>query len=351
MVKRWMTVITCLYILLVLCSCGILQNMDPTVLTLAPTTQAPTTAIKFDYAVQYVSTAGVLDFDDTAVVLIDSEKQLQTFILEYKYMPNDGIETYDDSILSSEYNAFIEACEKYDEEFFNIYSLIFVITHSSSSVKHEMTGISHMEDGKLQIHMKLIAPEVCTSDVAGRLCIIELEKNDMPASVDKVAVYMDDKCIFKDGEVPAELKPPSTHIPIVYSEPPSLWIHGGSELEEATLSTYTWSHKQTDEMWSSVCADSSHPLALQHFLKKIPVSVDSNRIKLEFQEAPDSFIIRSWSDAYWDTFDAPETPVKNEDILIELNSGGYIYEVTAVWEDDGRDYFGTVHYCFYVVCE
>lgn len=332
---------------------GLFFGTEPTVLTLAPTTQetqVPTTAIKFDYAVQYVSTRGVLDFDDTAVALIDSEKQLQTFLSENRYMPNVRLETYDDPILSSEYNALIGACEKYDEDFFKLYSLIFVITHGSSSVKHEMTGVSHTEDGKLQVHMKLIAPEVCTSDVAGRLCIIELEKNDMPASVDKVDVYMDDKCIFKDGEVPAELKLPSTHIPVVCTEPPALWIHGGSELTEATLGTYSWNHQLNNDTWSGVCADSNHPLAFQDVFEVITVPASPGYIKLEFQDEPDSFSVRSWSDRYWDTYDAEETPVSTEDTLVQLNPGGYIYEITAVWNDDGSGYYGTVHYCFYAVC-
>ena len=69
---------------------------------------------------------------------------------------------------------------------------------------------------------------------------------------------------------------------------------------------------------------------------------------LRFQAEPDSIVdVRCWSDAHWSDPDAEAEPCALDGNTLQLKPGGYIYEVTARW-DDSQGSGGTACYAFYI---
>lgn len=129
----------------------------------------------------------------------------------------------------------------------------------------------------------------------------------------------------------------------VLEAPPELWIvHSGKEM--TAKGAYTWNYQLEDGKWACTNADASHPLLMKDRLNVI--SPGDPNVILEFGDWPDDYTVRCWPDTADDT-DAASQAVMNWNNNIELKMGGYIYEVTATWNDDGDGYYGTVTYVFY----
>ena len=131
-------------------------------------------------------------------------------------------------------------------------------------------------------------------------------------------------------------------------EPPVLKILDSTCMGlEATKGTYSWTYDNGDGTMSGVCADSSHPLEWQEYL--VPMITADETVELHFDVQPQSFTVRCWSDAYWGQLDAREEKITVDGNTLELNQGGYIYEVTATWTGENLAAEGTAHYGFYVI--
>jgi hypothetical protein len=89
-----------------------------------------------------------------------------------------------------------------------------------------------------------------------------------------------------------------------------------------------------------------HPLDCQDSL--LPIGTENLYAELSFAVEPDSVSIRCWHDSQWGNYDAQAESVAHYGNVFELMPGGYIYEVTATWADDGGTFHGTAHYAFYV---
>ena len=127
-----------------------------------------------------------------------------------------------------------------------------------------------------------------------------------------------------------------------FTSPPKLTIGG---LADAIFGTYSWSHALGDGTWSHVCADSAHPLQMENHLEVI--SPDNAHVFLQFEDYPDDYTVRCWPDTAFGNTNATSEAVMVWNNRIQLKTGGYIYEVTATWNDDGSSYHGTVTYVFY----
>jgi hypothetical protein len=125
----------------------------------------------------------------------------------------------------------------------------------------------------------------------------------------------------------------------VFTEPPKLTISG---VADATLGSYQWSHYLYDDTWSHVVADARHPLHMVEDLQII--NLKTKRAELHFEDWPDSYDVRCWQ---------IDSKVENcQSVLvwnnsIQLKEYNFVYEVTAVWNDDGEGYYGTATYVFY----
>jgi hypothetical protein len=115
------------------------------------------------------------------------------------------------------------------------------------------------------------------------------------------------------------------------TEPPELIIHADGEMFSAVMGTYSWTIDNEDGTQTSVEADSAAPPELVRMDDPIHVTADTT-ITLDFEEEPDSYIVRIWDEA---------NSILSESDEIDLSGEGeVIYEVVAHWPQ------GTASYAF-----
>lgn len=149
---------------------------------------------------------------------------------------------------------------------------------------------------------------------------------------------------------------------------PTLTVHCGENSAEALTGTQEWWYDNGDGTQTSFIADSLHPLQCKEYMTPLtilpsPQSSQPTTARLEFSVVPDKIIAaRRWS---VDSFYGPGEPVDDghyevlvyilepeggtEDVrqfFLDLVYGGYVFEVTAVWESYER-FGGEVSYSFY----
>ena len=134
---------------------------------------------------------------------------------------------------------------------------------------------------------------------------------------------------------------------VVLEEPPVLRVVSDETAMTALLGTYSWQRKNIDGTFTSIEADSPHPLDCKELLSP-PLETPEATAMLRFTENPDRIVsVQCWSDDHWSNLSADGEDVILNENTIELKSGGYIYEVVAQWDTDSG-YGGTAHYSFYV---
>lgn len=148
---------------------------------------------------------------------------------------------------------------------------------------------------------------------------------------------------------------------------PTLTVHCGENSTEALTGTQEWWYDNGDGTQTSFIADSLHPLQCKEYMMPLtilpsPYSAHLPTARLEFSVVPDTVSARSWS---VDSFYGSGEPVDDgqyevmvytlepeggtEDVrqyFVELTYGGYVYELTAVWESY-EHFGGEVRYSFY----
>lgn len=128
------------------------------------------------------------------------------------------------------------------------------------------------------------------------------------------------------------------------SDPPLLTVSVGEESVIAWQGTYSWSIDNDDGTGRTVHADSSHPLT--HVSSMTPIAVSTRKTALlTFDVPPNQVTVKRYlaSETAYDTYDT----VPINDGSIHLETGEYLYEITASWTNPEKSYNGTVHYAFY----
>lgn len=133
---------------------------------------------------------------------------------------------------------------------------------------------------------------------------------------------------------------------IILEGPPALAVVSDETNMGALLGTYSWQKMNSDGTITATDADSAHPLDCKDFL--LPYETTEATATLNFTESPDRILsVRCWSDEHWADPTANSEAVAVRGNVIELKSGGYIYEVTAEWDAD-NGYGGTANYSLYL---
>ena len=152
---------------------------------------------KIDFNAQYVRT-DMLGYEGfvPAVSLIGSVAELEEYYETHRDVYY--LEHREDS--GDDYNVgFLDACDRYDEEFFKEHAIIFaVFEEGSGSVHHKVDCVKVDTDGGLHINIDRSVPEVGNDDMAYWHVITEVSKSHIPANADNVEVYLKGKGI-KDG--------------------------------------------------------------------------------------------------------------------------------------------------------
>ena len=286
-----------------------------------------------DYGVQYIRTGGYHEGDQyPRAVLIRSLQELNAYIEangDRYYLAQSG---------------FQGACGKYDEAYFERgYLVCVLVEEGSGSIRHEVTGSTISSDGTLAIHIQRKVPEVGTCDMAQWHIILEMSKEVKVKDSGSVQVYLDGKLRFDKGETIAWVD-----AKVVRTAPPAAELYHANGSDSVQTAGYSWTYAGEDGTMRGVEADHLHALGCKDILE--PVYVTGEYGKLLFEEEPDSIEIRCWPDTAWGDCSAVSESVNCYDDAFDYKKGGYIYEITANW-DENEDYFGSVSYYVYIVCK
>lgn len=127
----------------------------------------------------------------------------------------------------------------------------------------------------------------------------------------------------------------------ILEEPPGLAAVSDSTSMGAVLGSYSWRKKSADGTLSGVSSDRAQPPARAELL---PLETPEPTAELRFTEAPNRVSgIRRWRAEDWGKADAEGEDVQVSGSTVTLDSGEYIYEITAEW-DDGNGWGGTASY-------
>jgi len=144
-----------------------------------------------DFDVQYIRTDGYrAEVEYPSVKIIRSVDELNAY-----YEANKDL-YFLERVENPQYHSsigFLDACDKYDAEYFEDQILLMVLLEEGSgSIRHEVEKVT-VEAGKTVVEIKTIVPEVCTADMAEWHILIELEA-DLDIKDEKdVTVFLNGK--------------------------------------------------------------------------------------------------------------------------------------------------------------
>lgn len=119
----------------------------------------------YDYEVQYIRTNGDREGAQySKAVIIRSVEELQ----KYYQINKDFYDLERRTDVSADSTiGFLDACDRYDEAYFENQILILVLLQEGSgSTRHLVTDLQFAKNGKLEINVKATTPEVFTCDMA-----------------------------------------------------------------------------------------------------------------------------------------------------------------------------------------
>lgn len=143
-----------------------------------------------NYDVQYIRTNGYHEGAEYPFVkIIHSVEELNAYYHanKDKYDLERHEKVYSDTTIG-----FLDACDKYDETYFEKQKLIIVfLEEGSGSVRHKVESVIMGTDDICYIDIDTIVPEVGTDDMAQWHILIELEGDVDLVSESDVIVYLD----------------------------------------------------------------------------------------------------------------------------------------------------------------
>ena len=297
------------------------------------------------------------------VQVIGSLQELKDY-----YTANNGF--YDlerrETVYSDTSIGFLDACDKYDEAFFEDGYLIFVVLEErSGSVRHNVDSVKGSRSVIIDIDREV--PEVCTDDMAQWHIMVELSRENLVQSSEAVEVYVDNGLVV-DGEGILYVSPA-----VVLEEPPQGTLITAEGNAPLTMGGYSWFHQVPgSELITATIADQhSRPLpsesltpvniswvsaeSVYSFVEKTGEYALTDHlgflVKLHFDVMPTSVSYTCW----------PVEPEKGAEVNIGgveyfreqlaffAKMGGYLYEISATWADNGQGFYGTANYYVYII--
>lgn len=296
-----------------------------------------------DYGVQYIRTDGYQEgaqFPQVAIIRSYEE-------LEHYYQTNKDTFFLErrEQVCGAPTPGFLDACDKYGPEYFETGYLVFVILEEGSgSIRHKVTGSTVSSQGELGIWIETLVPEVGTDDMAQWHILLELNNTVTIKDETAVRVYLDGAPAFAEGMPIENTMAPATEI---FQEPPGATLLHGIGTVPLRVAGHHWNYPQEDGTWVSVIADAQHPLYCQNLLE--PIYAAGEFVKLVFEDEPDSIKIRCWPDTAWNSSTAVSLEVNCYGSAFDLMEGGFIYEISAIWEKSETEHHGAASYYAYIL--
>ncbi len=147
------------------------------------------TITELDYEVQYIRTNGYHEkIMYPFSCIIESKEQLEEYYENVKSM-------YDlerrENPLSDMTIGFLDACDAYNEEYFQNNSLILVLLEEGSgSIRHNVKSLQKV-DYRLKISIDRIIPEAGTDDMAEWHIIIAVDKKYIPENEENIEIFLE----------------------------------------------------------------------------------------------------------------------------------------------------------------
>ena len=321
------------------------------------------TGTDVQWAAQYIRTNGYSEgVLYPSVRIVDSLQELKDYY-------NTWHEVFDlerkEKVYSDTTIGFLDACDQYDEAFFERNYLIFVLLEEGSgSVRHEVRSVQQTADKKISISIGRKVPEVGTDDMAEWHIILELSRDvlvensiDTYLYVDGLPSYMDDKIVISQTEGAFKKPPEGTVITpegqtAIHAAGYSWFCMLGNGLEEAVIA---------DQAGRPLSKESLDPVIISsQYAETVYAPVTGSDayeptnslgylVKLTWETEPSSVTYACWPEAVWEKSNVPEEKVVSQDGAFYAKPGGYVYEIVATWDDTGLGYHGTANYYVYIV--
>ena len=322
------------------------------------------TGTEVQWAAQYIRTNGGYE----AKVIYPCVRIIHS-LQELKDYYNTWHEVFDlerkDKVYSDTTIGFLDACDQFDEAFFEENYLIFVLLEEGSgSIRHEVRSVEQTEDKKLSISIDRNVPEVGTDDMAEWHIILELSRDvliensiDTYLYVDGLPSYMDDNVVVPQTE--AEFKKPPEGKIITPDGEGTLRIGG-----------YDWIYSMDNGLDSATIADQAgRPIPKEVLLQVTigsqyaetvyapvpgtdtyaPTNSLGYLVKLAWEVEPTSITYTCWPEKVWEKQNVKEECVVAQDGAFYAKPGGHVYEIVATWEDTGLGYHGSANYYVFIV--
>ena len=321
------------------------------------------TGTDVQWAAQYIRTNGYSEgVLYPSVRIIDSLQELKDYY-------NTWHEVFDlerkEKVYSDTTIGFLDACDQYNETFFEKNYLIFVLLEEGSgSVRHEVRSVQQTTDKKISISIDRRVPEVGTDDMAEWHVILELSRDvlvegsiDTHLYVDGLPAYMDDKVVIPQTE--AEFK-----------EPPVGTIRTPEGDADLRLGGYDWIYSLGNGLDNATIADQAGRPIPKEVLTPVTISsqfaetvyapvpgtdtyAPTNSlgylVKLAWEVEPTTVTYACWPESVWAKENVEEESVVSQDGAFYAKPGGYVYEIVATWDDTGKGYHGSANYYVYIV--
>jgi len=320
--------------------------------------------VQVRYCAQYIRTNGGYE----APVLYPSVRIIHS-LQELKDYYNTWREVFDlerkEQVYADTTIGFLDACDRYDETFFQENYLIFVLLEEGSgSVRHEVCSVTQTADKQIAISIDRKVPEVGTDDMAQWHIMLELSRDVMVENsidtmifVEGMPSYMDDKVVVPQTEGAYKMPPEGKLVTPEGETALHLggysWICAlGNGLENATIADQA-GRPLPKESLEPVIIDGKYAETVYAPVPGSDVYAPTNSLgyllKLNWEVSPTSVTYTCWPEAVWQKSNTPEEAVASlEGFVFYAKPGGYIYEIVATWEDTGVGYHGTGNYYVYI---
>ena len=316
------------------------------------------------FCAQHIRTNGggeIVEFP--GVQIIKSTQDLKDYYTTYKDIFN--LERTE-KIYSDTTIGFLDACDRYDAAFFEKNFLIFVLLEEDSgSVRHEVCGVEQAADQTLSVYIDSNLPSGAgTCDMAQWHIILEISREIKVETAEDILVYLDGNLVFSGGTV---VRP----VPqAAFKQPPEGFLRTPEGDITLRAVGYNWTYENPDGTALATITDQlARPLP-KEFLDSVTIADEFAEtvyayvspgkyeptnslgyfVKLAWETQPTSVVFTCWPDSVWVDADIrEETVVSHEGAAFYAKHGGYIYEITATWEDTGVGYYGTANYYVYIL--
>ena len=317
------------------------------------------------YKAQYVRTDGYISGAQYPQVhIIQSAQALDDYSDEWyhnwlgAFFP-DSPETARTDITAG----LMDACAGYDDAFFEENYLLFVLLEEGSgSIRHEVLGVTQAQDGTLSVSIDRLVPEVGTCDMAQWHIILELRRENAVQSAADTQIYLDAQLAYQHGQVIVPIRPGA------FKQPPQGAVITPEGEVPMQIGGYHWFCRTESGLMEATIADQAGRPLPKKVLQPVtipakyaetvyapipgstayaPTNMQGYLVKVHWEDEPTYIRYTCWPEAVWEGAAQEETVYHMENTFY-ARPGGYVYEITATWEDLGEGYYGEATYYVYI---